>query len=70
MTVSATTHRPDPCVDGQCALCDKDATHKVAEDSSDNVGLFRRHPFTNYVCCGCFSRLMGPMARSWCGGDL
>lgn len=73
MTTDATNpfeHKPDPCVEGECALCLNPAAHKVAEDASDNRGLFRRHPFTNYVCCTCFGRLMGHVAAGWCSDAL
>lgn len=59
-----TPRHDDPCVDEACSLCDEPATHKVAEEPPE--GRLRRHPFTNYLCCGCFGRLMGPVAVDWC----
>lgn len=46
----------------KCSLCGNKATHKVAED---NPILFR-HPFTNYLCCPCFGKVMGLIAIEWC----
>lgn len=42
--------------------CGAEATHKVEENTPD---LFR-HPFTTYLCCKCFGKLMGPVAKKWC----
>lgn len=42
--------------------CGAEAAHKVEEDTP---GL-SYHPFTTYVCCECFGKLMGGVAKKWC----
>lgn len=59
----AMTDHADPCATEEpCAMCDRQAAHKVAEDDSRNRGLFRRHPLTNYLCCEHFTLVMGSLA--------
>jgi hypothetical protein len=57
---------------GERCFCGQPATHKVEETIFDDdesawtsiPGLSERtptrHPFTAYVCCKCFRRIMGP----------
>ncbi len=53
---------------GERCYCGNDATHKVGEeiphDEKDSYpeplkGLSIRHNFTQYVCCQCFTNIMG-----------
>jgi len=44
-------------------MCNAPAMHKVEEEGARP----QRHPFTAYVCCACFARIMGPVAADWCG---
>jgi hypothetical protein len=44
------------------------ATHKVGEEDSDTPGIF--HNWTNYVCCSCFGRIMGPVAARQCPEEI
>jgi len=46
-----------------CSMCGAPAMHKVEEEGARP----QRHPFTAYVCCACFARIMGPVAADWCG---
>jgi hypothetical protein len=66
MAMTAThTHEKDPAARQEaCRICGGEAWHKVEEDT-----LFPRHPFTAYVCCGCFGLIMGPLAEQWCRGE-
>ena len=45
------------CADERCR-CGLPATHKVSEKIFDD-DPHQRHPFTAYVCCGCFRSIMG-----------
>ena len=54
---------------GPCSMCGERATHKVGEeippdDPSNRVVLgsisHQRHNLTAYVCCRCFTRILGP----------
>jgi hypothetical protein len=66
--------RPPWTVGEHCTMCGADAMHKVEEDREATldstpglVGRYHiRHPFTAYVCCACFGRIMGPLAVAWC----
>ncbi len=57
--------------DERCGKCHDVATHKVEEVLPDSditgLGAQLRHPFTMYLCCECFGRLMGAKASHWCG---
>ena len=44
-----------------CSICGEDASHKVEETIDEP-----RHPFTAYLCCHCFSGLMGNAAMELC----
>jgi len=46
-----------------CQMCGADAWHKVEETGARP----HRHPWSAYLCCNCFGRVMGPVARDWCG---
>lgn len=46
-----------------CTRCGKPAAHKVAEVLNDEDA---RHEFTAYLCCNCFSSIMGPTAKRLC----
>jgi len=60
---------------GEKCTCGKQASHKVEEvldfgsfsiiEDVVNAGV--RHPLTTYLCCDCFSKLMGSLALKWCG---
>ena len=54
----------------KCSSCGKPANHKVAEEAPmvfDEPGQIVRHEFTTYLCCHCFSALMGSSASEACG---
>jgi len=59
---------------GVKCTCGKPASHKVEEvldfDSlpliEDDILAATRHPLTVYLCCQCFSKLMGD-PFDWCG---
>jgi len=62
-------HRREPwAVEERCTMCGAEAWHKVAEDITG--ARRQRHPFTAYVCCGCFGAIMGPVAVEWCSGGV
>ena len=56
----------------KCSMCSAPAAHKVAEeqfsDDPNNGGQrirnaqAARHDFTAYLCCKCFTVVMGPAA--------
>jgi hypothetical protein len=48
--------------------CRKPAYHKVEEvmEGYKDPGQIVRHPFTTYLCCDCFSKLMGSFAKKVC----
>lgn len=48
----------------RCRMCGDPATHKLSEYT-----IQPRHPFTAYVCCGCFGLVMGSLAEQWCRGE-
>ena len=52
----------ETCVGEICRMCPHPASHKVEEVTHDET----RHPFTAYVCCGCFGLIMGIVAETWC----
>jgi hypothetical protein len=57
-------HVTSPYVEGErCTQCRMPATHKVGEED----GRSDMHNWTAYVCCFHFGRLMGAVARRWCG---
>lgn len=59
---------PDYTVGEKCN-CGKPASHKVAEDAPmifDQPGQVVRHAFTTYLCCQCFTDLMG-LSPAACG---
>jgi hypothetical protein len=49
---------------GQEQPCGRPARHKVEEVTDDE-----RHPFTAYVCCFHFGKIMGKVAERWCADD-
>lgn len=59
---------------GEKCTCGKPASHKVEEvldfgsfsSIEDIVNAGVRHPLTVYLCCQCFSKLMGD-PFNWCG---
>lgn len=60
---------PDYTIGEKCSSCGKPASHKVAEEARmvfDKPGQVVRHPFTTYLCCHCFSALMGSSASEAC----
>lgn len=65
---------PESSVGEKCS-CGKPANHKVEEvldygvfeSIEDMISTGVRHPLTTYLCCSCFSALMGPTASRWCG---
>jgi len=64
--MSAPAHQRPPWAVGEaCQLCGVDAWHKLQE-----AHVIARHPFTTYVCCGCFGEIMGPLAVAWCQGRV
>ena len=55
------TH-PHPSAGGEvCSTCEMPASHKISEVTGDP-----RHPFTAYVCCGHFWKVMGNAAMRVC----
>jgi hypothetical protein len=53
------------CGGEHCRVCGDPATHKVGEeimhDDPSHESLYTaRHNFTAYVCCDCFTMIMGP----------
>ena len=55
-------HIVEPFCNGEkCNMCGKEATHKVEESFCRE-----RHPYTAYLCCKCFGRVMGISAKRWC----
>lgn len=60
---------PDYTIGEKCSSCGKPASHKVAEEARmvfDKPRQVVRHPFTTYLCCHCFSALMGSSASEAC----
>ena len=51
-----------------CNMCPEPASHKVEEVTGEAITYFKR-PFTAYLCCKCFGRVMGAVAVTWCKGD-
>ena len=47
-----------------CRMCGQDASHKVCEDMTGDGG----HGLSAYVCCKCFGRIFGPVAKRQCWG--
>ena len=63
---------PDYTVGEKCSNCGKPASHKVAEEAPmifDKPGQVVRHAFTTYLCCRCFTNLMG-LSLEACGITL
>ena len=64
------------CGGESCRICGDTATHKVAEeimhdDPSRQVGdVYVRHNLTAYVCCDCFTMIVGPAAPCEQGASL
>ena len=58
----------DSCDGEDCKCGFFKANHKVEEvlDEFDKHGQVVRHPFTVYLCCYCFSKLMGFAANKTC----
>ncbi len=59
-------HNIAPSIVGlSCQSCRKPASHKIEE-----VDLVKQpivgHPFTNYLCCECFGKVMGYAAIDLC----
>ena len=59
----------DSAKEKKCGICGKIAKHKVEEviHAFDKLGQEVRHPFTQYLCCYCFSNVMGMLAGQVCG---
>lgn len=57
------THTISRCCKGETCRCGQPATHKVEENIFEDDPFPMRHPFTAYVCCECFGRIMGPASR-------
>jgi hypothetical protein len=51
------------CIGERCVDCGADATHKIEEVLGFEPHI---HPWTAYLCCTCFGRVMGPVVRKWC----
>jgi len=51
----------ETCKGELCRMCLAPATHKVGEEIAhdDDDNRFR-HNYTAYVCCSCFSKILGP----------
>ena len=61
---------PEYTIGEKCSQCGNPASHKVAEEARmvfDKPGQVVRHAFTTYLCCRCFSALMGLSASEACG---
>lgn len=48
------------CMGERCRMCGEKATHKVEETIFWDDLVPNRHPYTAYICCGCFQSIMGP----------
>jgi len=46
-----------------CNMCKAPATHKVGEEQFDDDPGPPRHNFTAYLCCRCFTVVMGHVAK-------
>ena len=46
--------------EGETCRCGKPATHKVGEEIPHDHPQQERHNLTAYVCCACFTLLLGP----------
>jgi hypothetical protein len=44
-------------------MCAAPAAHKVGEEQFDDDPGPVRHNFTAYLCCRCFTVVMGPTAK-------
>lgn len=53
------------CV-GEFCRCGLQATHKVGEEIPDDDPAQARHNLTAYVCCLCFTGIMGLFATNAC----
>lgn len=67
-------HFVSPTCEGEICFCGKNATHKIGEEICNfewdaqpepMKGLATRHNFTQYVCCQCFTNIMGN--ATFCG---
>ena len=67
---------PESAEGEKCGVCGCTAYHKVEEVLPDaafktlkemvNATTIMRHPFTTYLCCKCFSNVMGLAAQHIC----
>jgi len=62
----------DSCDGEDCKCGFFRANHKIEEvlDVFDKPNQIVRHPFTVYLCCYCFSNLMGKSAEGLCEKHL
>ncbi len=63
--MSQRTHYIPASALGEKCRCGKDAKHKI-EEVLPGVAFCEDHPFTLYLCCECFYKLMGKEARKSC----
>lgn len=58
--MAAEHHVSASCEGEFCTVCRDPATHKLGEEIMHDDPLQNRHNLTAYVCCQCFSRVLGP----------
>jgi hypothetical protein len=64
-----TAHFVSACCEGEVCVCGRPATHKLGEEFLPDEPFPDRHNLTSYVCCGCFTLIVG--AASPCSyGDM
>ncbi len=57
------------CGGQHCRICGDPATHKVGEEIPHDDPFQQRHNLTAYVCCDCFTMIVGPAAPCEVGGQ-
>lgn len=53
-------HVSASCGGRNCYICGKPSTHKVGEEIMWDDPMPNRHNYTAYVCCDCFTMILGP----------
>lgn len=43
-----------------CSCCQQPAAHKIGEEILPDDPFQARHNYTAYVCCECFTKILGP----------
>lgn len=68
--MSETHYVADACIGELCQMCGRAATHKIEEVHQEGHPRTGAHPFTVYLCCGDFGKVMGAIAVQYCFGDV